>query len=43
MRVAPDSNKRQVPINTEIVLTLKGVKTIATDANNNVDVKSCFT
>ena len=29
--------------NIEIVLTLLGVKTIATNANSNVDVIACFT
>ena len=29
-------------INIEIVLTLLGVKTIATYANNNLDVEACF-
>ena len=35
--------KVYVTTNIEIVLTLKGVKTIATNANNNVNVKACFT
>ena len=30
-------------INIETVLTLLGVTTIATKANNNVDVEACFT
>ena len=33
----------KITINIEIVLTLLGVKTIATKANNNVDVKACVT
>ena len=33
----------KITINIEIVLTLLGVKTIATKAKNNVDVIACVT
>ena len=33
----------KITINTEIVLTLLGMKTTESNANSNVDVIACFT
>ena len=36
-------NRCTITINIETVLTLLEVKAITTKANNNVDIKACFT